>query len=308
MPNVIRYLSPVDVARIAVLRGPDWAAKPVGIPSGRHPSFSAPAFLLERVRLRCNGTCFVSLNKGGLAGLASIRKGSGPTAWFVNHLVAARCQEDLMCDLLGKGAAYAGRRGGERLFLNAPEEWDIQETMCISGFHPSVQVSALTLPGRIPLLGVEPAQGFRPRSAADDHPLFRLYNAFTPASVRADTGMTLQQWKDAQEPRSRRTRELVLEEGGDVKAWLRMDHHRLWTKVVLTASAALQGCLPSIVAFVLNECQSRTLWWEVPEYEEGIRLLLERLGFEASGRYRLMVKSLVRMVTEPARAAVSTSV
>jgi hypothetical protein len=213
-----------------------------------------------------------------------------------------------MGELLEAASAYAGRRGAERLFLKLPDEWDIQKLASLSGFIPSYQTLLLTLPGRSPLYKEEPLLNTRLRRPADDHALFRLHNACTPAEVRHKTGMTLHQWKDAEEPATRRTRELVLEPEGDPAAWLRLDYHQGWTKVRTLTLPNAAVDMPSLVAYAVKAGKRRGILWEVPEYQADLHLLLERMGFEVSGCYRLMVKSLAPMVKKPAWAPAPTSV
>ena len=66
-----------------------------------------------------------------------------------------------------------------------------------------------------------------------------------------------------------------------------------------------RGDLRSLVALVLDQVGSRGVLWEVPEYQESLRLTLEHVGFQMSGTYRLMVKLLVAQIKETAGVPVS---
>ncbi len=304
---MIRPLTIADAIRIAALREPDWAVRPMGAAvEGRH-LFSPAHFLWGHLRARPRGSAWIDTKGMKASSLASARPRSGPTAWIVDHLVTSQGDEVPCCALLETAAVHAARQGAERLFLQLPDERHMVETVRHSGFVPCTQVLLLTLVGRTPLLSTEPAQGLRRRTPQDDHPLFRLYNATTPASVRSGIGVTLQQWKDAQEPRWKGTRELVLEEGDGVKGWLRLDQHRRWATVRLSVQPDWGGDLRSLVALVLKENGTRSVWWEIPESQEGLRLVLERVGFEVAGSYQLMVKSMVARVKEPVLVAAPTS-
>ena len=304
---MIRPLTLADTIRIAVLRGPDWAIRPTGAAIDGQRLFSPAAFLWERVRVRRRGAAWVSMKRVRTSGLVSARPRSGPTAWLVDHLVTPQRDEKPCYELLETVASYAGRHGAQRLFIHLPDEWRHVEMLRHSGFVPCTQVCLLTLPGRSPLLGVDPMRGFRPRVPSDDHSIFRLHNATTPADARSGIGVTLQQWKDAQEPPRKGTRDLVLEQEGEVKAWVRLDHYRKWATVYLTIYPDWEGDLKSLVSLALAEAGSRNIWWEVLESQGALRLLLERVGFEVAGSYRLMVKSLAVRVKEPALAAAPTS-
>lgn len=117
----------------------------------------------------------------------------------------------------------------------------------------------------------------------------------------------MEQWKDAQEPRERGTQELVLEERDGVKGWLRVDIHRRWTTVRLSIQPGWEGDIRSLVAMALKESGPRALWWEVPESDGALRLMLERVGFEVAVTYKLMVKFLAARVKKPALATAPTS-
>ena len=304
---MIRPLGLIDAIRIAALRGPDWAVTPTGAASGGPSSFSLAAFLWDRVGPGRRSAAWVSVKGGRVAGLVSARPCSGPTAWMVEHLVTPSRDEEPCYELLERVAGHAGRRGAECLFLHLPNEWHLLEMVRHSGFLPCTRVFLLTLPGRSPLLGVEPIRGFRPRTSSDDYPLFRLYNSITSGEARFGIGLTLQQWKDAQEPRRKGTRELVLEQGGEVVGWVRLDRFRKWTKARLTIHPEWERDPQAFVAFILAEKRSRAICFEVPEYQGALRLLLERVGFEVADSYQLVVKSLAARVTEPSLAPAPTA-
>ncbi len=92
-----------------------------------------------------------------------------------------------------------------------------------------------------------------------------------------------------------------------MKGWLRLDQHRRWATVRLSVQPDWGGDLQSLVALVLKENGTRSVWWEIPESQEGLRLVLERVGFEVAGSYQLMVKSMVARVKEPVLVAAPTS-
>ena len=304
---MIRSLGIADAARVIVLGGPDWAAPFARTGVGGPASFSPAPFLWDRIQLRRKSVAWVSLAERSINGLVSARACSGPTAWIVEHLVTPKRDAGPCSELLERVAAHAGRRGAQRLFLHLPDELHVLEIGRHSGFTPCTQGFLLTLPGRSPLLGVEPLAGFRRRVASDDHPLFRLYNAATPNEVRSGMGMTLQQWKDAQEPRRKGTREMVLEQEGEIIGWARLDNHGKWTEVRAAVHPDGQVNLGGLVSFVLAETGSHRILWQVPEYQSTLRLLLERVGFEVAESYRLMFKSLAARVKEPALAPAPTS-
>jgi hypothetical protein len=69
---------------------------------------------------------------------------------------------------------------------------------------------------------IDPPRGIRPREGEDEHGIFRLYSACTPAEVRALEGMTLKQWSASRWDGPGRADEYVLESGHRITGWLRV--------------------------------------------------------------------------------------
>ena len=273
-------------------------------PSGL-PPFVLTAFLLDRLMEHRREDVLGATDGGRITGLASACRRAGVTSWGVRHLVAVRGEEESCCELLEALAGHAGERGAERLFLPVPDEGRLVDMVRKSGFFPCTSLTVFTLVGRAALVGITPVQRYRPRLVGDEHSLYRIYNATTPAEVREAVGLTLQQWMDAQEPRSKRTRELVVEEDGEIRVWVRLEPHRRYVRVYSMVDPVWEGGLRSLVALVLDEAGSRRVLWEVPAYQESLRLTLEHVGFQMSGTNRLMVRLLVVQVKELAGAPAS---
>ena len=303
---MIHSIGLFQAVRIAVAGWPDVAAFPSVAFGGSQPALQSAVFAWERVRYRRSGVALGASQGGKLQGVVSARRASGPTAWFVDHLVI-RDDDAPVCELLESVAAFAGKRGVERLFLRVPDNGYLLKLVSQSGFSASSQVSLLTLPANSPLYKRDAQLGMRLRMRADDLGLFRLYNACTPAEVRFKTGMTLQRWQDGQEPRGKRTRDYVLEQNGEVVAWVRMDLRSGWVKVQSQTLSHDAVDPASLVAWAVHTGGRRTVW-EVPEHQVDLQLLLQRMGFEVGGCYRLMVNSLAPMVRERAWAPAPTSV
>ncbi len=201
--------------------------------------------------------------------------------------------------LLGKVAAEAGRRGAERVLLSIPDEWQLMDSASRGGFRPSMEVRVLTLGGRATLIGEEFETGFRPRMPGDDVPLFDLYRRATPPEARFGMGLTMSQWKDSQESQGRGTVEHVLDGENGIAAWVRLDRERGRVRVRLTVDPSWKGDPRSLIAFVLEETASRSLWWEVLGHQESLGNLLEQIGLETAGVYHLMVKALAVHLEAP---------
>ncbi len=296
-----RRLVLTDYVRLAPMNGTDWAVVPSDGVGGGQPTFSLPSFIWERSRLRRRSGAWICTSGVRVRGVASARRCAGSSAWVVDHLALGTAgSEENAAELLERCAAYAGSRGAQRLFLRTPEDWHMLETGRRCGFLPYTQATLHALAGRTPLIGVEATGGVRPRLPGDDLGLFRLYNGCTPAEVRSAEGMTLQEWQDVQEPVGRSTREFVLEDGAEVAAWIRLDRYRGRTRVQATLAPEWEGDSRSLVAFILGETRNRPVLWEVPDYQSGMRMLLERVGLEPVASYRVMVKPLAVRVQGPA--------
>jgi len=116
----------------------------------------------------------------------------------------------------------------------------------------------------------------------------------------------MQQWKDAQETATRRTKEFVLEQDGEIKAWVRLDPSRRVTRVRLTVHRDRKGEQMSLVSFILKERGLRAIRWDVPEYQDDLRIILKRVGLEDRISYRVMIKPLTVRVTERKMAPAPT--
>ncbi len=296
---MLRPIALADSIRISVMKGSNWAAQPAAAAaSGGRASFSAMSFLRRYLRPRGKEVAWIATEGGRITSLVSAVPASGNTAWRVDHMVMG--ENDLAAGtLLGKVAAEASKQGAERVLLSIPDEWQVIDTASRSGFRPSLEVKVLTLSGRAALIGEEPEKGFRPRTPDDDIPLFDLYLRDSPSEARFAMGFTMSQWKESQEPCGRGTVEHVLDGKDGIAAWVRLDRERGRVRVRLTVDPSWGGDPRSLIAFVLEETESRSIWWEVLGHEESLGNLLEQIGLETAGVYHLMVKAMAVHVEAP---------
>ena len=304
---MIRQLSFLDAIRVTNLTGRDWAIRSTDLATGGASSFAAGLFLWYCARAPKRSVAWICTEGRRAVGLIAANPCSGPSAWMVEHLVTHHTYENLWSKLLEKTVIHAGLHGGDRLFLSIPQEWRILNIAYNCGFVPFTQLMVLTLPGRSPLLAIAPLLGFRRRIPGDDYLLFRLYNAAIPATVRHNIGMTFQQWRDAQTPLQGGTQEWVLEDSQGINLCVRLDRHKHGTKVRLVIHPVWAGDLQALVSFVLAKNRSKRIWWEVSDYQRALQSLLERLGFEVTGAYHIVVKPLAAKVAEPALGPVLVS-
>ena len=296
---MLRPIALTDSISITLMRGPNWAAQPAAAASsGGRANFSAMSFLWRHLRPHGKEVAWIAKEGGRITSLVTAIPASGNTAWWIDHMVVGETGLGAGA-LLGKVTAEAGRRGAERVLLSIPDEWQLMDSASRSGFRPSMEVRVLTLGGRAALIGEEFKTGFRPRAPDDDIPLFDLYRRTTPAEARFAMGLTMSQWKDSQESQGRGTVEHVLDGENGIAAWVRLDRERRRVRVRLTVDPSWKGDPRSLIAFVLEETASRSLWWEVLGHQESLGNLLEQIGLETAGVYHLMVKALAVHLEAP---------
>jgi len=132
--------------------------------------------------------------------------------------------------------------------------------------------------------------------------LFQLYNVAVPESVRQVEAATFAEWLAAQERRwlARRSSQLVLEGDGHLAAWIRAaadgDIGRF---DVLVHPRQLDLLEPLLLAALARLSGQGILLALVPEYQEPLARLLERLGFERREQYAVMAKRTAVIVKAP---------
>lgn len=230
-------------------------------------------------------------------GLASARARAFPRTWDVDRLHVADGSSP--ADLLETVTSHAGVLSGERIFLRMRSDDPLLERARMSQFMPCFSEALLVGRGRTaPPPSIDGIGAFRRRQAMDEHSLFLLYSAATPAAVRSAIGMTLDQWKDSRETCGGRREEWVLEQNGKAQAWVCLE----WLGHGFEAELMVHPDNPGLLAPALDHALSRgeQYTWLVPEYQEPLgRRLLER-GFQEVGRYTLLLRATAARVKDTA--------
>ena len=145
----------------------------------------------------------------------------------------------------------------------------------------------------------------RLRSAADQLPLFQLYNASVPAAVRRYEALNLREWVAMQE--RGRCQHLVLQKDSDARgsgrlaAWLRLARHDGAGCFALLAARRQDAPLDNLLATALHRLHDRRpIFCHVPEYERTLAARLADIGFEPVAEYTLLANRLVRPIEETA--------
>ncbi|MBI2871588.1 MAG: hypothetical protein HYY00_00165 [Chloroflexi bacterium] len=278
-------------------KGPDLVCTRRGPPSGVGRLFLAH---LVRDGLAPNRRLHALALVAGLRllAVATVQRRSGPRAWELTHLRVSQEAWDSCSELLEHCSAYAATQGAERLFLRLREDSPLTAVAHRSGFFSSV--AEVVYEGQGIASSAAPAQGeLRPRAPGDDHAIFRLYNATTPPQVRSAYGLTLEQWRDAQEPLVERPCECVWEHEGKVVALARMSRRGRAATVEALVHPETPWAAPALTDFVRRKAGPKgVVVWPTPEYQTSVSTLLKKNGFRETARLLVLVKSMTERVRE----------
>ncbi|MCL4534536.1 MAG: hypothetical protein M1370_05165 [Bacteroidetes bacterium] len=307
---MIRVLRPTDFGAFLALRRtllPNQALTKTN-PEPLSPtlfSFVRDAMLVPPLR-----HSWIEVRDGFPQGLVSAKARPGTDMWDVDQLIVPDSPEnggDGGLALLAKVCETALQEGIHRVFLRVAAESPVMAAARRAGFchYTTEYVYRLSA---TPRDGEWLPPGLRPRRRADHQALFHLYSTCVPAGVRSVEGMTLQEWRWNDGwgirqagwigKRLRNRQDFVLDEDGELTAWLRISRrHRT---LELLCLPEWQGQLQDMVRFgvlVLGDWQPITC--PVRAYQTALCLPLEKLGFKLLGEHALLARSLLARVTQP---------
>jgi hypothetical protein len=240
---------------------------------------------------------FVYLHRGFILALVSLRRCRGPGAWMVERLLLSPGQEALCFDLLEKLAFAGGKIKAERLFLRLDSSSPAVDMAKQAGFNHYLTEYLYCLGEGRGTKAAESRLVLRPKSSADEHSLFRLYSAAAPHPVRCAEGMTLQEWSQSRD--SDATRELVLDKGGEMSAWLRIRMGRTAGRFEIIGELDAEE-LGELVDYSMAALKSRhPVYCLAPEFQQQLRHVLEERGFYQAAAYSCLSKQLAVRVHEP---------
>ncbi len=307
-------LNPLDVLRCGVfgLPGGSNRAYPLGA-FGRAGPTHAILGLAKR-GLMPRSPSFVWMARRGLrpSVIATMSQRSGPTSWEIVEVYLEGAREGLT-DILDKLSRAAASRGGQTVFLRLAKKDPLADAARLSGFFLCLAETLFSRPkgGLAPrqrgVLSERPNR-IRDRTPADDHGLFRLYNAATPAEARHLIGMTLDQWKSSR-PRSEGPRdEWVLEEDGAIVGWLRRTLGKGITLLEVEAHPEHASRLAALLDFGLGSAPSdKQALCLMSEHQTELVDLLAARGFDPTGDFVSLVKRTTVSVTDGARVRTAAS-
>ncbi len=293
---MIRALHPTDVFRrlfLKDLRGENLAQSQEQLMGAKPSEASRMAFFRESLSVHRDTLTLVAPSASRLSGLASIRSRSGPRAWEVTSLyLAPDCPDTCMELLEGIGPAVA-RLGAERVFLRLRQEEPLLDSVRRAGFLPAYEESIYTGCGKDTVAQSETAAPLRPKEAKDDYPLFRLYNAATPAKMRPALGLTLEEWRDSRERGPARRVDMVYGEGDGIKGLISTSNcgKRGWMELMVLPEDT--EALRAMIDYGLAQLGGGTsVMVLVPEYQLPLQRILEDEGFTRALDCVTMVRAL----------------
>ncbi|MBM3940579.1 MAG: hypothetical protein FJ318_06770 [SAR202 cluster bacterium] len=300
---MIRDLRPSDIPRQLLpgrLAGSDLAFTRASIARPKH-SFN----LLELSRWSFPPTtaqhAFASVRKTDLNGVAVVRPRNGRRAWELAHLVCADGTMDDASDLLEYCAGWVSEQGCERLFLRVPHGHPIARAARRAGFMPAYAEDVHGLQRAWPPAAGEPTLHLRLATAADAHGIFRLYNSVVPASIRPLTGLTLEQWQDANEAPGGSVAEYVSEDVGRLRAWLRIAKKGQALTLDAVAHHDTAPLAAGLVADASRLAGGRLQpQWVVPTHQDAIGRVLRDQGWTPRQSYSVFVRMVAKPIKEPA--------
>ncbi len=255
-----------------------------------------------------------------LTGLASARARHGPRAWEIdrlyldsdfgeplsNHSNSGLGQDpdlsSLALELFEHIVREAGGRRAERVFLRLPPGSPIFKFAQRAGFFPYFEETLLESRSAVDTSEGGPGLlDWQELLPEDDYSLFQLYCAATPQPVRTATGLTFDQWRDAQGSCGRR-RDWVLKREGRVVAWVGLSKYGKATAAEVLVSPASPELWEPAMDRALHEGGTHS--WLVPDYQETLGNLLLRRQFREVAQYTVMIKKVAAAVVKPAMAAV----
>jgi len=143
--------------------------------------------------------------------------------------------------------------------------------------------------------------GLRRRRDSDLHGLFRLYSVATPLPVRSNWAMTAREWTDTLEPTPPGSEDWVVEQQGELRAWIRIGRVRSATWILVVASPKCEAERLRAVEGLLANSGDGDVVSLVPHYDVTTVTMFENLGFQRERSFQLLSRTLPIRSAQPAR-------
>ena len=297
--SAARVVLPTDLVALATFDGRVYPNEAVtrdrlGTGASPHPIGAA---LEQWFSFATGRHTWISVRGATLRGLLSARRRGSRLAWELDCLIdAAEDDPGVLLSLLDQAVHDAGRAGAEKVFLRLDARSEVLPAVCRAGFTRYLGEELYEGAGAPAAdRGAASRLGLRRRRLEDRYPLFQLYNAAVPESVRRVEAATFREWLAAQERVSApgRASQLVLERKGRLVAWVRVSSDGDTGRFDLLVHPSERELEDLLAAALTRLGRSRRLYALLPEYAEGLGRRLARLGFRKTGEYALLVRRTV---------------
>ena len=238
---------------------------------------------------------WVSVRGATIRGLISARRRAKRSAWEVDCLINADEDYSVTRSLLERMLAGVAKQKAERVFLRLATGSALAEIARGAGFFPYAQETLYRADEPAP--AEDPGLPFRPGSKADAFGVYQLYNAVTPANVRAIEGTTFREWQASRESWGGTPDDWVLEEGGIITGWLgllRANESR-FSILVHPNRRDVDAFLQTALARLRG---SRSVVCLAPSHGDSLSRQLRGLAFRPVEDYTAMAKRLAKHAEE----------
>ena len=256
-----------------------------------------------------------------LGGLVSARTRAGSRIWDVDRLYLHSLGSDQGSDrnadtgwpfpapesdsleLLEALVHQAGCKSAERIFLRIPSGSPVALLVQRCGFFPSFEETLFEGQDIAAATSEDPPiPNLRTRLMQDDYPLFQLFTAATPPTVRTAVGMTFDRWRDSQEGLRENTRQWVVDCDDRITAWLNLPGSHGYGPAQMLVHPDHPGLAPGLINLALNSAGARS--WLLPDYQDYLRPYLQQRGLQAVTNYTMLIKTVAVPVRSTGVAAV----
>lgn len=235
-----------------------------------------------------------------VTGLVCTGPRRGRQVWQVTHLLVVGDVDanEVSRGLLQQITGASCFQGIEKLFLRLPQDSPLTQAVIDSGFERYLvqrlyrRVETSTYYGDVysRLDGI-----WRTKTRHDDWPIFQLYTAAVPATVRQAEGLAYADWLRSRE-RFQGGEDLVWERNGHVHGWASV---RPWRDGFLLESVLPpdeESAFASLVEGVA--ARGRPLYSLISSYETRLHHVAEDEGFRFQAECALFVKRLLVRVPQ----------
>jgi hypothetical protein len=270
--------------------------------SGPHPLGTA---LEQWLSFATGKHTWVSVRGATIRGLVSARRRAKRTAWEVDCLIHADEDRSVAGSLLERMVAGVAAQGAERVFLRVDADSPLVQIAHGAGFFTYAHETLYCADNPRP--SEDPGLQFRVASKADAFGVYQLYNAVTPANVRAIEGLTFREWQAAREPWGRNPRELVLEDDGIISGYLRLlrGNEGRFSMLIHPQRHDAEAFVETALARLSG---SQSMLCLAPSRSDSLSRQLTRRGFSPKEDYVAMAKRLAQHAEDLAAETVGTAV